>query len=126
MDQITFPTDVPPELKAADLILKRAKELKAHDAVMCYWCPSPRPSPLARPLAPRRLTPALPACSPRDTGCYRAAQIGVADKQTHEGTLVLLDLLDALEKVGPPCLLACALGPPTISSCSCALARPAR
>lgn len=94
MDQITFPTDVPPELKAADLVLKRAKELKAHDAVMCYWC--------AAQSAIARLTG-----DPADSlalfihlaGCYRAAQIGVTDKRTKEGTMVLLDLLDALEKV---------------------------
>jgi hypothetical protein len=39
--------------------------------------------------------PAVPPC----IGCYRAAQIGVADKRTQEGTMILLDLLDALEKV---------------------------
>lgn len=52
-------------------------------------------------------------------GCYRAAQIGVADKRTDAGTLVLLDLLDALEQVRRSFPLSSSyLPPPPISDIS--------
>lgn len=47
MDAIKIPSSVPAELKAADLVLKRANELKAHDPVIAYWCTSLTPAPSA-------------------------------------------------------------------------------
>jgi len=38
MDDVSLPSEIPSELKAIDLLLKRAKELKSHDPVMAYWC----------------------------------------------------------------------------------------
>jgi hypothetical protein len=38
MDAVKLPSDIPAELKAIDLLVKRAKELKTHDSVMAYWC----------------------------------------------------------------------------------------
>lgn len=44
MDDVSLPSEIPSELKAIDLLLKRAKELKSHDPVMAYWCKYFNPS----------------------------------------------------------------------------------
>jgi hypothetical protein len=59
METVSIPTSVPAELKAADLILKRARELKTHDPVMAYWCEPSSASPRPRMRKDAYLHPSL-------------------------------------------------------------------
>ena len=104
MDTVSIPSEtVPPEMKACEQTLKRAKELVKAEPVVAYWCES------CSPCRSRTRNEVLHGeqFSSRDAGSatltagsFAAAQraLQVANR-SGEGTKWLMSLLDALEQV---------------------------
>ena len=96
MDAVTLPSEMPSELKAIDLLVKRANELKTHDSVMAYWCKHTIHTVC---LISRRTWTDCDGELVCAAGCFWAVEVGVSEKRSKPATAVLMQLLDALEQV---------------------------
>lgn len=104
MDSVSIPSEtVPPEMKACEQTLKRAKELVKAEPVVAYWCESssPRRGRTRNEVLRGEQSRSRSAGSATLTaGSFAAAQraLQVANR-SGEGTKWLMSLLDALEQV---------------------------